>query len=90
MRHAPGGYRLLQLANRNLTMATVAMSLTIIAGDSPHDPLGNTATSKLTFAECTENRISYVLSDRKEDGVVQPDQKITLESQRDQAKRSKR
>lgn len=40
--------------------------------------------------ECTDNRIVYVLSDRKENGEPKPDRKFTMERQINQRKQPKR
>ena len=54
------------------------------------DGITTTTTSKFKCVECTENRIAYVLSDRKENGVAKPDQTFSMERQLDQEKRGRR
>lgn len=53
------------------------------------DGTTTTTTSTLACVECSENRIAYVLSDRKENGVAKPDLTFAMERQPDEAKRAR-
>ncbi len=53
------------------------------------DGTTTTTTSTLACVECTENRIAYVLSDRKEDGVAKPDLTFAMERQPNDGKRAR-
>jgi len=54
------------------------------------DGTTTTTASTLTFSECSENRVAYVLTNRKENGVAQPDLTFSMERQPDRGKGSKR
>ena len=54
------------------------------------DGTTTTTTSTLTITECSENRIAYVLSNRKENNVAKPDLTFSMGRQPDQGKRGRR
>ncbi len=64
------------------------MTATSVEKTNNNDGTTTTTTCKMKCRECTENRIVYVLSDRKENGEAKPDQTFTMERLPNRRRRS--